>query len=247
VTVLMVVLTYPLLFSGATRVGSGLAAVINLPSLPVALLAIAVALDEEPWSARRAGAIGCGVLGLALLFAPRIAGGVGGAAGEAAGAAAILLSALAYALGSVAARPLLRAYRPGVVAAWTMLAGGAVVTAGAVAFEPGAAAALDGRWGAAAWASWAFLVLFGSLLAHVIYLRLVREWGASRAGAYAFVSPVVAVLLGALVYGERPGAWEAAGTAIMLSAAYSALREDQGPAAAPRHEEGHACRSTRVA
>ncbi len=113
VTVLMVVLTYPLLFWGATRVGSGLAAVINLASLPVALLAIAVALDEEPWSARRAGAIGCGVLGLALLFAPRIAGGVGGAAGEAAGAAAILLSALAYALGSVAARPLLRAYRPG--------------------------------------------------------------------------------------------------------------------------------------
>jgi drug/metabolite transporter (DMT)-like permease len=132
---------------------------------------------------------------------------------------------------------------PEAVAAWTMLLGGAATTAGALLWEPGAAAALDGRWGAAAWAAWSFLLLGGSLVAYTIYLHLVRDWGAARAGAYAFVSPVVALALGVAVFGERVGAWECSGSAVMLAAAWLALRGDApsrpAPAAAP---SGTACR-----
>ena len=60
--------------------------------------------------------------------------------------------------------------------------------------------------------------------ATIIYFVLVRDWGASRAGTYAFVSPVIAVLLGVAVYGESVGVLDAAGMALMLAAAALAMR-----------------------
>ena len=44
--------------------------------------------------------------------------------------------------------------------------------------------------------------LLGTIVGYSIYLRLLRVWGAFRAGLYAFVSPVVALAAGALVLGE---------------------------------------------
>ena len=41
-----------------------------------------------------------------------------------------------------------------------------------------------------------FLVIAGTFVAYIIYLQLVRDWGAPRAGLYAFVSPVIALLSG---------------------------------------------------
>ena len=148
------------------------------------------------------------------------------------GAGAIVLAALVYSLGSVAARPLLRAYPPVLLAGVTMLAGGVVLIALSAALEPGAGRALAGHWGAAAWGSWAFLVLFGSLVAFTIYLHLIRVWGPARAGAYAFVSPAIAVLLGMAVLGEHFGTVEGVGMAMMLAGAALALRE---PDAVPGH------------
>ena len=72
-------------------------------------------------------------------------------------------------------------------------------------------------------AGWLFLVVFGSLVAFTIYLRLVRDWGASRAGLYAFVSPAIAVATGVLVSGERLRPSELVGMAIMLLATWFAL------------------------
>jgi len=85
-------------------------------------------------------------------------------------------------------------------------------------------AALDFKWGVAAWAGWLFLLLPGSLGATIIYFVLVRDWGASRAGTYAFVSPVIAVLLGVAVYGEAVGLLDALGMALMLGAAALVIR-----------------------
>ena len=84
--------------------------------------------------------------------------------------------------------------------------------------------ALWGGWGTPAWAAWIFLVLFGSLAAYTIFLQLVREWGASRAGAYAFVSPAIAVLLGVWVFGEVVTLVDALGIATMLAGAWLTLR-----------------------
>lgn len=239
VTLLMIAATYALLFWGAQFVSSGLAAILDLALMPVALLAIAALLGEERFSPARAAGVALGVAGLLVLFGPQALDGGGperDAAGTAmwfAGGGAIVLSALTYSLGSVLARPLLRAYSPALVAGVTTLGGGVVLLAGALVLEPGATAALSGRWGGAAWASWGFLVLFGSLVAYTVYLRLVREWGASRAGSYAFVSPVIAVLLGVAAFDETLTRMDALGMGVMLAGAWLTLRPVAPGHAAP--------------
>ena len=140
------------------------------------------------------------------------------------GGGALVLSALVYSLGSVLMRPLLRTYTPLLLAGVTMLAGGLVLLAGALLMEPGALQALSGHWGTPAWAAWAFLVLFGSLIAYTSYLHLVHAWGASRAGAYAFISPVAAVLLGVWVFGEAVTPLEGLGMLTMIAGAWLTLR-----------------------
>ena len=67
------------------------------------------------------------------------------------------------------------------------------------------------------------LVLGGSLGGFSIYLWLVRDWGAFRAGLYSFVSPVVAVSVGVAFANEAFGWPEAIGMAVMLSATALAL------------------------
>jgi drug/metabolite transporter (DMT)-like permease len=98
------------------------------------------------------------------------------------------------------------------------------MTLGALGFEPGALRAAHFDWTAAAWGGGLFLVLFGSLVAFTAYLRLIVLWGPARAGSYAYVSPVIAVLLGMLVLGERVGFREGLGMALLLAAAFCSLR-----------------------
>lgn len=139
------------------------------------------------------------------------------------GAIAIATAAIAYACGSVLSRPLLRRHSPALIASVTTLVGGIALVGASLAVEPGAVAALAGRRGWLAWSGWLFLVRFGSLVGYTIYLRLLRDIGASGAGAYAYVSPVVAVLLGVVLLEERVGIADITGVIIMLAAAYLAM------------------------
>ena len=70
-----------------------------------------------------------------------------------------------------------------------------------------------------------FLVAAGSLAGFTIYMRLLREWGAFRAGLYAFVSPVIAVGVGVLALSERFGWAEGLGAVLLFGAAGIALRK----------------------
>ncbi len=72
-------------------------------------------------------------------------------------------------------------------------------------------------------------MLFGSLVAFTTYLRLIAVWGPARAGSYAYVSPVIAVLLGVVLLGERVGLRDGLGMTLLLAAAFCSLR-----ASAPR-------------
>ena len=68
-------------------------------------------------------------------------------------------------------------------------------------------------------ASLLWLSLAAGAAGLTFYLRLIRDWGPTRAAMYAFVSPLIAVVLGALVLGERLGPMEWIGGAAMLGAA----------------------------
>jgi drug/metabolite transporter (DMT)-like permease len=222
-TATMVVACYALLFWGTLHVSSGLSAILNLATMPIALLAIGLAAGEETFSMRRAVAILCGTVGLVMLFGQRLATPSSDWLIELLGAIACASSAIVYALGSVLARPMLRRYSITLISGLTTFLGGWALTLIALAAEPGASAALAGDWGTMAWLGWLFLVLFGSLIAYTIYMGLLRDWGPSRAGTYAFVSPIVAVLLGAAVFDERLTLVEGLGMAGMLAGAWLSL------------------------
>ena len=225
ITVLLNVATYSLLFWGVKFVGSGLAAILNLALTPVSLLAIGAILGQERLTPARIAGVTLGFVGLCVLFGPKTMSAAGPAGTMTLlGSGAIVLSALVYSWGSVLARPLLDIYSPVLMSGITTFSGGCVLFAGALALEPGAAAALDGRWGWHAWAGWLFLVVFGSLGGYTIFLYLIRAWGAARAGSYAFVSPIIAVLLGTVMLREAVTGAEAIGMIVMLAAAWLTLR-----------------------
>lgn len=48
----------------------------------------------------------------------------------------------------------------------------------------------------------AYLIVFGSILGYSSYIYVLQRWPASKAGTYAYVNPVVGVILGALILGE---------------------------------------------
>ncbi|MDF0700454.1 EamA family transporter [Rhizobium sp. MC63] len=234
VSVLMITLCYGPLFWGMQYINSGTAAVLEMSLTPIALLVFALLLREETLNGRRIFAIALGVTGLIVLFwpgSPREAPPSPDAFTGASlwGGLAVASAAFTYGYGSVLARPLLRTYPALFVAGVTTSVGGIVLLAAALALEAGAVSALSGDWGIIAWLGWLFLVIFGSLIGYTTFMRLLRDIGASRAGSYAFVSPVIAVALGAAVFAEQITVMDVIGIIVMLSGAYLAMSGAPAP------------------
>jgi drug/metabolite transporter (DMT)-like permease len=76
------------------------------------------------------------------------------------------------------------------------------------------------RWGVKAWASIAYLVVFGSLITYTAYLYLLDNVAVSKVATYAYVNPVIAVILGTIFVHERFIAVEYVGMAGILIAVF---------------------------
>ena len=214
--------TYSLLFWGMQFVGSGVSSLVNLSLIPVGLFGLSVLVGDTPPSWRHAGAVGLGIAGLAVLFSNRHT--LSGSEMELWGAGAIVVATFCYCLGTVLSRPLLDKHAPTQVTAAHAIVGAIGLALLSAALEPvsyDTLRALVQPWPLTALL---FLVFPGTLPAYTIYLKLVRDWGAPRAGLYAFISPVVALTVGWYAFAEPLGWREAAGAAIMLLAAALAMR-----------------------
>ncbi|WP_033835875.1 EamA family transporter, partial [Stenotrophomonas maltophilia] len=62
----------------------------------------------------------------------------------------------------------------------------------------------------------AYLCVFGSIVAFTAYVWLLQNVRPALAGSYAYVNPVIAVLLGALLNGERFGWRDLLAMAVIL-------------------------------
>lgn len=224
VGVLMIAINAIIQLYALRYVGAGLASVVGSALTPIALLGFASWLGQEQLRRHHFVALGLGVSGILLLFGPKALAGRLDMA-ELFGTLAIIVSSLAYCLGSVLARPLMRTLAPAQMAAMANFLGGIVLLTASILFEPGAIAAMHLNWGIVPWSAWLFLLIPGSLGATTVYFILVRDWGASRAGTYAFISPIVSVLLGIALLGEQVHPIDAIGMVLMLIAAWVALRK----------------------
>jgi len=223
VALLMITANQVLMLYSLRWVGSGLAAVVNCALSPLSLLGFAVVMRQERLNRRIVIAMALGVLGIFVLFGPAaLAGRLDGL--TLIGASGVAAATLLYSAASVLARPLMRTVSPLLLAGLVNATGGVMLLALSLAVEPGTAAALRFQWGATAWIAWLILVFPAALGATTIFFVLVRDWGAGKAGSYAFVSPIVAVLLGLFISGEALHPIDTIGMALMLGAAWVALR-----------------------
>lgn len=141
-----------------------------------------------------------GTLGIAILVDP--ADLVGGGEVNAIGAVVLLGSSICWAFGSFYSRKAVLPASPALANGMEMLIGGvALVLVGALVGELKEfhAAHVTGR---SLWAV-AYLVVFGSIIGFSSYVWLFRATTPTRASTYAYVNPVIAVLVGWLVGGEE--------------------------------------------
>ncbi|WP_332693591.1 DMT family transporter [Bosea sp. (in: a-proteobacteria)] len=218
---------YALLFWGAAQAPSGLAAIVNFATIPIFTIVASRMIEGHHVGARKLAAIGLGTLGLGFLFATRALGGLQAASGnplEIWGLAAIALGTLLYCFGAVLARPITSRMPTLALAGWQTLIGGLGLSIVSASFETVTAEHVRalGMWPTLP--SLLFLIVGGSLIGFTVYMRLVRDWGAFRAGLYAFISPAVAVAAGVFVLSEPFGWREAVGSLLMFGAAAIALK-----------------------
>jgi drug/metabolite transporter (DMT)-like permease len=197
---------YSFLFWGVAHSPTGLAAIVNLSLIPVLSMLVGALYGEETISGRRIAAVALGALGLVLLFSTRNGDTAREGNQVGLGLAAVVVATLSYAWGAIISKPLVREMPPVAVAFWQTLIGGVSLVAVALVLEPVRPDAV------------AALFHGGSLVGFSVYLWLLREWGAFRAGLYAFVSPIIAVGVGVIWAGESFGPWEGVGMAIMFGA-----------------------------
>ena len=174
-----------------------------------------------------------GLAGVALLIGPGNLGG--GQHVDLVGALVILIGALAWAIGSLYSR---QAQLPSVSlqgVALEMLAGGLLlVLAGGITGE---VARLDvGNVSPRSLMAMAYLIVFGSIIAFTAYVWLLRATTPARASTYAYVNPVVAVLLGWALANEPltvqtliSAAVIVSAVAIITTARPAGLKRDKSP------------------
>jgi len=76
------------------------------------------------------------------------------------------------------------------------------------------------------WLALGYLIVFGSLLAFTAYAWLLQHAPISRVATYAYVNPLVAVVLGALVLGEAITPPILVGGAIIVLAVAVVIRQE---------------------
>lgn len=220
----------PALISGLLMLFVGNGAVIwaekTLPSSLVAVLVSAspiwfVTLDKQNWRANftsRSTIIGLivGFLGVILLFSEQTAKALSANNSlQVLGLLIVIIGSISWAGGSLYSK-----YKSTGSAitntAWQMMAAG-------IAFLPGSL--LTNEWTGFAWSqvsttSWLsvmYLIFFGSLAGYSAYVWLLQVRPVTQVSTYAYVNPVVAVLLGVLFAGESMSLLQIAGLAVILT------------------------------
>ena len=123
------------------------------------------------------------------------------------------LACSGWTLGSVLSQQVLPLASGATGFASQMLCGGAVLIG--VSAARGEQAVLTAT--PLAWASWVYLVVFGSLIAFNAYMYLLGRVSSGLATSYTYVNPVIAMLLGIALAGEHISAWEWASAGVILA------------------------------
>jgi drug/metabolite transporter (DMT)-like permease len=211
--VLIFLVDYGLVFWAEQRVPSGITAVM-LATIPVfTALAEILILRTQRFTFRLGIALAVGLAGVAVLVSRSVS--FGDAPIERSGALALVVGAISWSLASVLSRKLNLPQSKVMSSGAQMLVGGILLLLAAAIFGE-----FDGfHWRAVssgAWLALAYLIVAGSIIAFTAYVWLIHHESPTKVGTYAYVNPVIAVVLGYFLGGEALGARTVLGTLLVL-------------------------------
>lgn len=213
IALLIFVFDYGLLFWAERRVPSGIAAVM-MATIPV-FMAISeiLFLRTQRLTARLGFALLVGICGVTVLVSNSLR--LGGAPVDHAGAVALIFASVSWSVASVLTKKLPLPESKVMSSGAQMLAGGLLLTlsAGALGefhqFHP----ALVSR---AAWLALLYLIVAGSIIGFTAYVWLLHHESPTKVGTYAYVNPLVAMLIGYFLGGEALGLRTVLGSVCVL-------------------------------
>jgi len=211
--ILIFVFDYGFLFWAEKRVPSGIAAVMMAMIPAFMALSEILILRTQRLTMRLAFALLVGVGGVAVLVSRSLS--LGEAPIETSGAIALVVASVSWSVASALTRKLPLPAAKTMSSGIQMLAGGVFLTL---------AAAVLGEFrgfhiqsvSRAAWFSLAYLIVAGSIIGFTAYVWLIHHESPTKVGTYAYVNPVVAVLIGYFLGGEAIGPRTIMGTLFVL-------------------------------
>lgn len=210
---------FSLIFWAQTALPASLASILNATTPIFTVLVASLLFRQEALAVRRIGGIVIGFVGVAVLLASSLEGGVEGIGGVPLWAELLCLgAAVSYAFAAAFARRFKG--MPVLVSAAGQLTGSSLI------MLPMAVLQAAGASGGAVWqpldfaaGTWIGVLALGlvcTALAYLIYFRLLVEAGATNASLVTLLIPVSACLLGVVVLGERLDLTQLAGMALLL-------------------------------
>jgi len=207
------VVDYGLLFWAEQRVPSGIAAVM-LATIPVFMaLSEIIFLRTQRLTLRLALALLVGIGGVSVLVSRSLS--LGEVPIDSRGAIALVIAAMSWSIASALTRKL-------PLPASKVMSSGAQMLAGGILLALTAAMLGEFRGfhiqtvSRGAWFALAYLIVAGSIVGFTAYVWLIHHEAPTKVGTYAYVNPVVAVLVGYFLGGETVGLRTLLGTLLVL-------------------------------
>jgi drug/metabolite transporter (DMT)-like permease len=211
--ILIFVFDYGLLFWAEKRVPSGIAAVM-MATIPVfmAIAEIGI-LRTQRLTLRLATALLVGIGGVAVLVSHSVS--FGEAPINTGGACALIVAAISWSIAASLSRKVPLPAAKAMSSGAQMLAGGVflTLTAGLLGEFRGFHVQAVSR---GAWLALVYLIVAGSIIGFTAYVWLIHHESPTKVGTYAYVNPVVAVLVGYFLGGEAVGPRTIVGTLLVL-------------------------------
>ncbi len=204
-----------LVLFGLQQLPAGRSAILAY-TMPIWTLLFSLALLHEPLSGRKIAGLVLGMIGMALLLGDDVRHF------QRTPAAALLIlgAAIAWALGTVLLRKWKLPLPQNTLSGWMLLLGWVPLAIAAPFFAPYFPDALSGR----AWFAILYNIFLAGTVAHWAWFTLARTLPVAVSSMSSLPVPMVGVLSGMLVLGERPGASEWAALAFVVGAMYLVLR-----------------------
>ena len=132
----------------------------------------------------------------------------------------LIFAGLSWGAGSIYQKRKELKISPEVSSAYQQIFGGVVLfIASFVLSEPNISPSFT------SWLAWAYLIIFGSVIAFTSFIKALKLLPANIVFTYAFINPVVAVLLGLIVLNEPITIWTLVGSPLILIGVFGVFKE----------------------